>query len=183
MFSLGQRLSEKPGIDFSGYSERAGMYSKLIPFKGKQKNELTNFLQKQPIRTPFKINEFYTDPHLTVIWSKIAVSKTDILGICENICKLYRATVTSATYWEGHNKIGYVVLNVDSDDIQALHELLLKMGAIHSHQSYEPHITIASNVGAQNSEIRNWISVMNEKLAKRPLPISFTSLSFCDLYD
>jgi hypothetical protein len=183
MFSLGQRLSEKPGIDFSGYTEHAGMYSKLIPAKGKQKNELTNFLQKQPVKTPFKINEYYTDPHLTVIWSKQAVSKRDVLGVCENICKLYRGVITSATYWEGHNKIGYVVLNVESDDIHSLHELLVKMGAVHSHNTFEAHITIATHVGAQNPEIRNWIAAVNDRLKQRPMPITFTSLSFCDLYD
>lgn len=183
MFSLGQRLSEKPGIDFSGFSERAGMYSKLIPMRSKQKNELTNFLQKQTVKAPFAMNEYFGDPHLTVIWSKIAVSRRDILGFCDNVSKLYQARITSATYWEGHNKIGYVVLNVDSSDIRELHELLIKMGAVHSFNTYEPHITIASHVGAQNSEIRNWIAAVNERLKQKPMPLTLTSLSFCDLYD
>ena len=159
------------------------MYAKLIPAKGKQKNELTNFLQKQPIRTPFKMNEYYSDPHLTVIWSKPAISKRDILGVCDDLCKQYHAKITNATYWEGHGKIGYIVLNVESDDLNTLHELLVKMGAVHSHKTYEPHITIATHDGALNSEIRNWIAAVNDRLARKPMPITFTSLSFCDLFD
>lgn len=182
MFSLGQRLLEKPSIDFSGYSQRAGMYSKLIPVVGKEKNALTNLITKQPVQPPFKFNEYFDDPHLTVIWSKIALGKGDVLGICD-FCRRYTACITNVKYWEGHNKVGYIVLSVGSADIQNLHELLLKLGAVHSHNTFEQHITIASNVGALNSEIRNWMGVINEKLRVKPMPLSFTALSFSDLFD
>lgn len=182
MFSLGQRLAERPGIDFSGFSERAGMYSKLIPMSGKEKNAISNLILKSGA-VPFRINEFFTDPHLTVIWSKSVVSRCEIQSICESNCQRYLGHATSVSYWEGHGKVGYIVLNINSPDIQDLHELLIKMGAVHSHNSYEPHVTIASNVGAINSEIRNWIASVNEKLKRKALPISFSSMSFSDLYD
>lgn len=182
MFSLGQRLQLKPSIDFSEFSQRAGMYSKLIPMAGKEKNALTNLISKQPVQPPFKFNEYFNDPHLTVIWSKIAVGKGDILGICD-YCRCYKSTVTNVKYWEGHNKVGYIVLSVESSDIQDLHELLLKLGAVHSHNTYEAHVTIASGVGALNSEIRNWMEVVNAKLRIKPMPLLFTSLSFSDLFD
>jgi hypothetical protein len=182
MFTLGQRLLERPGIDFSGYSERAGMYSKLIPTAGKEKTAISNLILKSG-RVPFQINEFFTDPHLTLIWSKPVISRHEIQSICEHKCRRYAAHATGIEYWEGHGKVGYIVLNIKSPDIEAFHELLIKLGADHSHNSYEPHVTIASGVGALNPEIRNWIASVNEKLKNRPLPISFGSLSFSDLYD
>lgn len=182
MFSLGQRLQENPSIDFSGYSARAGMYSKLIPMKGKEKNAITDLITKT-LRVPFKINEYHSDPHLTVIWSRLSLDKGTILAMCDFICRRYLAAATSVQYWEGHNKVGYVVLNVKSDAINELHELLIKLGAIHSFNTYEPHITLASGVGSINSEIRNWMEVINERLRRKQMPLSFTSLSFCDLFD
>lgn len=180
MFSLGQRLSEKPIIDFTGFSEDAGMYSRLIPIGGKEKNAVTNLITSNP--PPFKINEYFNDPHLTVIWSRIALNRNDILSVCPR-GRRYGAFVTGVTYWSGHNNVGYVVLNIDSSDIQELHELLIKLGAQHSFNSFEPHITVATGVGALNPEIRNWMEVINERLWHRPLPIQMSSLSFSDLFD
>lgn len=182
MFTLGQRLLERPGIDFSGYSERAGMYSKLVPTPGKEKSAISNLFLRSG-HVPFRINEFFTDPHLTVIWSKPVIRQREIQSVCENSCRRYAGKAVSVSYWEGHGKVGYVVLNIESSDIQEFHELLLKMGAVHSHNSYEPHVTIASGVGALNPEIRNWIASVNEKLKRKALPISFGSMSFSDLYD
>lgn len=182
MFSLGQRLAEKPGIDFSTYSERAGMYSKLIPTPGKEKTAISNLLLKSG-RVPFQINEFFDDPHLTVIWSKAVISQREIQSFCGDNCRRYAGKATGISYWEGHGKVGYIVLNIESSDIQEFHELLIKMGAVHSHNSYEPHVTVASGVGTLNPEIRNWIASVNEKLKRKALPISFGSMSFSDLYD
>lgn len=179
MFSLGQRLHEKPSIDFSGYSEDAGMYSRLVPVGGKEKNAITNLITSNP--PPFRINEYFNDPHLTVIWSRIALGRSDVKSIA--VAKRFDAHVNGVSYWGGHNNVGYVVLNIHSSDILELHELLVKLGASHSFDSFEPHITVATNVGALNSEIRNWIGVMNERLRIKPLPIQLSSLSFSDLFD
>lgn len=180
MFSLGQRLSEKLSIDFSGFSEYAGMYSRMIPIAGKEKNAITNLITSNP--PPFKINEYFTDPHLTVIWSRLALTRSDILSVCPR-SRRFDAAVTGVSYWEGHNRVGYVVLNIESSDIHELHELLLKLGAKHSFETFEQHITIATGVGALNPEIRNWMGVINERLWQRPLPIQLSSLSFSDLFD
>lgn len=182
MFSLGQRLLENPSIDFSKFSGKAGMYVKLIPIKGKEKRAVTDLILKQ-FPCPVRPAEYLDDAHITVIWSKHAVHKTEVLGVCNAVCKRFDGRVVGATYWPGHDNIGYLVLNVKSDALVNLHDMLVKLGATHSFSTYEPHITIASRVGPLTGALRDWLVRVNTALARKPMPLMFSSVSFSDLWE
>jgi hypothetical protein len=182
MFSLGQRLKENPSIDFSRFSGNAGMYVKLVPVKGKEKRAVTDLILQQ-IPCPVRPGDYLDDAHITVIWSRVPVRKSEILGVCDAVCQRFPASVVGADYWPGHDNVGYLVLNVKSDGLVNLHDILVKLGAQHSFPTYEPHITLAAKIGALTPRLGYWLEQVNSALQRRPLPLMFSSVSFSDLWD
>lgn len=178
MFSLRERLTEKLALDFSEYSAQSGLYARFIPTAGKEKNALTNLIRTSD--PPFEPDEWALNPHLTLMWSRQQVARKQIEAVLD--ARPHQAAVTGVSYWPGRAGIGFIVFNVQCPEIIAAHEMLEKLGACHSYDRFEPHMTIATDVGAINSEIRNWLGVMNERLWLKPMTCRLSSLSFSDLY-
>ena len=182
LFSLGQRLRESPSIDFSGFSGDAGMYVKVVPVKNREHRALTDLILKQ-LPCPVRPSEYLDDPHVTVIWSRLAVKKREIMGVCDVVGKRYPATAIGASYWPGHDNVGYIVFNVKSIELVNLHEMLVMLGAQHSFYTYEPHVTIAARVGPLTPRLRDWLESLNASLARKPMPLMLSSVSVSDLWD
>lgn len=182
MFSLGQRLLANPSIDLSQFSGKAGMFVKLSPVEGKEKRAVTDLIQKK-LPCPVSTTEFTDAAHATVILSKYSLLRSEVLSIRDMVSLCCRSKVFGAAYWPGHDNIGYLVLNVKSDELVNLHDMLVKLGAQHSFRTYEPHITIASSVGPLTQALKDWLLAINASLARKPLPLMLSSLSFSDLWD
>ena len=63
-----------------------------------------------------------------------------------------KAKVSGVTSWEGHDKDGYIVLELESVDLERRHKEWLKAGASHSFDDYRAHITLAKNLDLNKAE-------------------------------
>lgn len=88
------------------------------------------------------------DIHCTVMYST--------KNIPENIAKQYSKEVYTASpdhfeFWEGHDKTGYLVLKLTSDDLSMEHSRLKCAGCKPTFDNYSPHITIANPINKEDA--------------------------------
>jgi hypothetical protein len=83
--------------------------------------------------------------HCTVMYSKdSAPSIEDIkLAIPKSTIT---AMATRLTWWEGHDREGYIILRLQSQQLVDIHKALTECGAVHGYPNYEPHITMCKRV-------------------------------------
>jgi len=148
-------------------------------------NQLGKILKPLALsKPPFDCEEILSKAHVTVIYSKEAGVNTDLL-VRESIIQqeTYRARVDGVQYWEGHDKVGYVVLKLHSDDANALNKALIDCGAKHSFDEYAAHMTVCNKAGAKTAELESWLEAFNEYLSENTIVIEFDRLVLEDLRD
>jgi hypothetical protein len=112
-----------------------GLYSAVYP-EPPSKKKLTEFCKILDLS--------YKDQgvHCTVMYAKENKAREE--DASQFILPKYRAHASKVTWWEGHDKEGYLVLLLESEDLQKEHTRLRKAGSTPTYQEYRPHITLCS---------------------------------------
>lgn len=74
--------------------------------------------------------------------------------------------------WIDHKQELIAVLILNSPDVQAVHDELLRENLTHSHDDFNVHITVGKDV-QNDAQTRVWVDGRNEYLRVCPLPIVF----------
>lgn len=59
---------------------------------------------------------------------------------------VYSAFLSRIDWFLGHDKVGYLVGLVESQELQSRHSFWTLVGGEHSYRSYTPHITLATGI-------------------------------------
>ena len=76
---------------------------------------------------------------------------------------------------------GCIVLKIDSDHLQNIHEELKRIGLRHSYSDYQPHVTLAYDVDIE--EARTTADHLNKKLQETPCLITMRGLTINKIND
>lgn len=77
--------------------------------------------------------------------------------------------------------LGCIVLKIESDHLQNVHEELKRIGLRHSYSEYKPHVTLAYDVDIE--EARTIAKQLNKKLQETPCLITMRGLSIKPIND
>jgi 2'-5' RNA ligase len=165
-------------IDASKLIGKNGVYAAAIP----NQNDIQRIVNliTSTTNVPFCIDDLKYKAHCTIIYSKnksvdIRLLQSSSIFEYTNVT----ATINSISYWEGHDKDGYVVLKLNSPVLKKLNKCFRQIGANHIFDEYSPHITLCGKAGKFSSEIDQWIRLVEPKLVG--MEISFTNLIIEDL--
>ena len=149
------------------YTATNGVYVSMTPVSGARKvfNVVKESLAKVGIQP--KPIDYY---HVTIVWSEKSPSK-DIVKLLVQDSRTCKARVKGVVSWEGHDKDGYVVLELDSDDLKRRHAEWLKAGASHSFQDYRAHVTLASGLNLETAKPA--VDELNAYFKKHPTLLVF----------
>ena len=184
---LSEVMSRPLKIRTRGYSGRRGLYSRLdIDRTDKGYKEVySTFFRNTP---PCGIDEFSTNPHLTVVHSTgraVPYSSMSWISDILNISQPCSAYLVGVSYWPGTaqgGKKGYLILNMRGSTLTDLHAFMLDLGATHSYGTYVPHITLAKDIGPLTPDLREWIAQTNILFSTREAQrVTFNSLTLEDL--
>ena len=153
------------GLDASRYSGFKGAYL-WVPV------DIGDIIRSSilPVIDQFSINRrmLATNCHITVSYSyRAQVPKnlvTQMITGCSSYGLGYAYKPVEVTYWRGNGE-GYIVLNVDSQPLSALHAELSYLGvSAHNYPRYEPHITLLRGCGPPDMQLIRCIDQMNREL-------------------
>jgi hypothetical protein len=93
----------------------------------------------------------------------------------------YNADAIKIDWWEGHDKQGYLVLQLESKGLSVEHKRFVEAGCTETFDEYKPHITLAHPYAIDTKEKEYQIKLANMSLRKRPLTINFINQKIEDL--
>jgi hypothetical protein len=114
-----------------------GIFAKAIPTSDSLLKIKKRFGHLEPL---------VDDLHTTVMFSKTPCDDVDLPHIDKH--ERYSAVGVQLTFWEGHDKEGYIVLLLDSPDLQSLHTKFVLAGLKGSYDTYLPHVTLVTPLAA-----------------------------------
>jgi 2'-5' RNA ligase len=167
-------------FDFTKMTGNGSTYACLAPASGETKRLLNLVVATRP---PFDPNTLRDEAHVTLVYSReaqvdVAALDAGILGIkfpCVS------ARVVSVEYWEGHDKDGYAVLKLDSNQAAELNKAFQAAGAKHSFDDYQAHMTICGKVGPQTAEVSEWLQRINKYLDGNKFELCFDKVKVEDI--
>lgn len=106
--------------------------------------------------------------HVTLIYSKQTIPEAKNFSDPD---MKFQGTFRRLNWWAGHDKLGYLVLEIDSRDLHHRHEFWKTMGGQHSFRDYSPHLTLAT--GIQRNEIIHVMNSYNSDPNGLDLPCAF----------
>jgi hypothetical protein len=167
-------------FDFTKMTGNGSTYACLAPASGETKRLLDLVVATRP---PFDPNTLRDEAHVTLVYSReaqvdVAALDAGILGIkfpCVS------ARVVSVEYWEGHDKDGYAVLKLDSNQAAELNKAFQAAGAKHSFDDYQAHMTICGKVGPQTAEVSEWLQRINKYLDGNKFELCFDKVKVEDI--
>jgi 2'-5' RNA ligase len=158
----------------AGYEAACGTYCLLTTSWTEQDVLKSLFLFRPPVR----LSELHDNLHVTVLRSNHSLP----IVVCKELRNAYlpiHVRVQKVAYWQGLDGAGHIVAIVDSLELTALHELAVKLGAIHTYGSFVPHITLATRVGEETRDIQQWLCRINTTLPSKS--VCFTQIAFKNL--
>ena len=167
-------------FDFTKMSGNGSTYACLVPASGETKRLLDLVVATRP---PFDPDTLRDEAHVTLVYSReaqvdVAALDAGLLGIkfpCVS------ARVVSVEYWEGHDKDGYAVLKLDSNQAAELNKAFQAAGAKHSFDDYQAHMTICGKVGPQTAEVSEWLQRINKYLDGNKFELCFDKVKVEDI--
>lgn len=149
----------------------AGTYVSVKPFPitcGMLYDEFHRFLRSnmEPI----------SGMHVTLITSKQNIPEAKQFVQPD---RKFQGTLRKLKWWAGHDKAGYLVIEVDSPELQQRHRTWIHLGGKHSFPEYNPHITLAT--GLQHRQIKHLLDSYNSDPDGLGLPCAFSRESASDL--
>jgi hypothetical protein len=107
------------------------------------------------------------DLHCTAIYSKTPARSIDLPAVARD--ERYQAKGVELTWWEGHDKEGYLVLLLKSPALQRLHKRFTDVGIMATHADYKPHVTLINPCDAAPDDL----AYQNAFLSEHPLTLDF----------
>lgn len=95
----------------------------------------------------------------------------------------YTADAIKLDWWEGHDKQGYLVLQLKSPELSQEHERLVKLGCEATFDDYKPHITICHPFKIDSKQVEYKIKIANMSLRKSPMSLVLVNQKLEDLRD
>ena len=115
------------------------------------------------------------DLHVTVMYSKTAISVYDVIKADH---KFYTETnAIGVEYWDGHNGDGYLVVKVESSDLQQLHNKWKQCGAVPTFEDYTPHMTLKTPFKKNDALVKE----LNDRAKNKPLNLTLIQEQVRDL--
>jgi len=111
------------------------------------------------------------DLHCTVMYSKEDVGAPEAI---ENIVYpnfRQKVAAVNVDWWEGHDKEGYLVLQLDPTDLVSLHDKWKLLGAQPTFDEYKPHVTMRTGI-SEPEQGRLFSAYYSAKLTKYPFSVS-----------
>lgn len=151
-------------LDHEKYDGQNGLYMYALPNVASI-NKVLDLCEKLDIESAS------TKLHCTVMYSPKAIEEKFIIKHYHSL--IDDATIPKIKYWEGHDKKTYIVAEVQSDKLQAIHQNILDMGAEFTYPKYTPHITLTSG-DPLTTEQKAKIREVNKTLKNSILQIGLT---------
>lgn len=159
------------------YTATNGVYVAMTPISGARKvfNVAKDALMRVGIK-PASLEDY----HVTVVWSEKSPDPEIVYRMLQETqpCK---AQVKQVVSWEGHDKDGYVVLELESADLKRRHAEWLKAGASHSFPDYRAHVTLAHKLDLNKAQPA--VDELNAYFKKHPAVIIFGDEQAADRKD
>jgi 2'-5' RNA ligase len=130
------------------------MAGTFVALKVRQESE--KLLRQKLVGTPIHLPKSL---HITLLYSKVTVPNPSIY-IRPAMC--YRGQIISLQYWDGHDRLGYLVAKIKSTGIEALHNAWIDRGGVDSFTSYLPHVTLAT--GMKKHKGVEWVRDFRDNL-------------------
>lgn len=174
-------LTKRDGMTISKYitadDQRetfSGFYGQVVPVDDYEFERFKKYIIQL---LPIEVNELAESPHITVCYSKEKVENPPKKFLISD-----RPQVTHVEYWEGHDKLGYVVAKLESPTLTRINSKLVAAGGTAANfPDYSPHITIAKEVGECGLGLDRKLEAVNLHLAQNKYTFEIGSIQFQDL--
>ena len=126
--------------------------------------------------------EIESDLHCTIMYSpkKVPNNLEDASWFLPT--DTHEATASKFRWWEGHDKKGYLVLELESEGLVAEHNRLQDSGCEPTFEEYIPHITIKKGLSFKDdAEEKGVLRYANLILRRNPLEITLTNQQVQDI--
>lgn len=153
------------------YTGESGFYARAVPELNDKYRKLCKVLNHSGV------NELYEYPHVTLVYSKKKLKK----ALPKDIELNTTAKCLHLTYWEGHDKAGYVVLELECPAFKKLNAVFRNLGAEHSFDEYIPHMTVMKDCGRLTPKLKSYIERLNRVLSSRWYTLNFKEIIAEDL--
>lgn len=139
------------------YTGDNGLFSSVVPSRS-AKSTIIGMLHDNELNV-----DIVPNLHCTIMYSRKAIGVDDALNFEH---KDFRALPQKITWWEGHDKVGYLVLLLQSVEMEHEHYRLRRLGCEPTFDDYQPHVTLVTpfaktlakslqyNIGVVNNYIR-----------------------------
>lgn len=156
----------------SPYTGSNGLYSAVTPTTSSSR-EISTFCREANLQD---INP----DHCTVMYSETAVNNVNEAKLFTR--SVYKAVAIKLKWWPGHDKKGYLVLVLDSPELQEEHNRLKDLGAVPTFNEYVPHITLKEGATFQSrAEATQYMKYGNLLLSRTPLNLTLSNQIVQDL--
>lgn len=149
----------------SNYSGRQGLYS-FVGLTPESKTALNDFC------TYSGLGALKDQAHCTIMYSPShSAHVEDAIQFGQS---KFTANATDVRWWIGHDKVGYLVLALESDDLLTQHHRLCGLGCVPTYDEYKPHVTLAKGiVFDSDSAHRLYCAKANNFLKHNTLSLTF----------
>lgn len=129
------------------------------------KNNLNLIRQKLGVPDEFE-NKHEDEYHISIIVAPGQVADLDAAEEKKDNGP-FRVEGNKLVYWTGHNGKTYLVLELESEDLQELHQKWVDLGFKHSFPEYRPHMTLMKNFDPEGKD--DLIEKINGFLQTNPI--------------
>jgi len=152
------------------YTEGDGLYCAVQPDYG-SKLRIMQLCEELGVTTdPSKL-------HCTIVYSETGTVPSDLIEALRTRPSGY---LSSIAYWSGHDNSGFLVARVNSASAHTFHEDLVSAGAQHSHNPYNPHVTLVSDL-AMTADLQERIAAVNAQLLEDSIYVNFEEYTISDI--
>lgn len=109
-----------------------------------------------------------TTMHVTVLFHQDHLP----FGVKPPLDRRCTGSLVRLKVWTDHKGKKVLVCEIDSPDLQRLHQELLGEGLAHSFPDYQTHLTLCYDTPAE-AAVRLWIEQKNQELADQPIQLAF----------
>lgn len=115
--------------------------------------------------------------HCTLMYSK-----TKAPELPKDLDLTAKGFIDHIEWWAGHNDKGYLTASIRSPDMESHNKMLTDLGAEHTYNPYNSHVTLTSGVKFTGALRRTAIAI-NTQLDRRPIPVAFDRFYISDVKD
>lgn len=134
--------SSEGQLDLDTGIKEEGLYISVVPDK-ESLQKLSEFCKRNFGKVDLE------DIHCTLMYSEVGIAR----GVALKFSKpRYIAYADYFEYWEGHDKAGYLVLKLRSEELEEEHSRLKVAGCKPTYDIYSPHITIVTPIDKEEGE-------------------------------